>query len=151
MKFNFSAIFVLLLLCLSCNGEFVGSESKLRNCADSFATYYFNYRFQDAMRFCTPQSERWLTYAASNVHQADVDILKTLSEGAGIEVTDVEISDDTTATVRIHVTHFLQMDTIGTSGHMAREATFVLPAVYADKQWKIRMEGLPRSEKSGRD
>ena len=25
------------------------------------------------------------------------------------------------------------VDTIGTSGHMAREATFVLPAVYAEK------------------
>ena len=124
----------------------------METCVDSFATHYFNYQFEDALRFCTPESERWLVYAASNVHQADIDILKKLSQGAEIEIQDIDIeAGDTTATVRIVVRNFLRMDTIGTQGHMTKEATFVLPATYMDKHWKIRMEGLLRSERKSRD
>ncbi|MBO4827545.1 MAG: hypothetical protein J5506_10020 [Prevotella sp.] len=155
MKINFltkSVLFIATLFCVSCTDGFSGREGRLEACADSFATHYFNYQFEAARRFCTPESEQWLKYAASNVHQADVDVLKTLSEGAGIEIERISIDDgDSTATVYISVSNFLCMDTIGTQGHMMRHARFVLPAIYADRQWKIRMEGLPRSERQSRD
>lgn len=150
MKFNSSLLFALLMFCLSCQGDFASRESKLESCADSFANHYFNYHFDDALRFCTPESGRWLQYAATNVHEADVEVLKTQKEGAGIVVGNIEMADDdSTALVEIQVSNYLQMDTIGTRGHIVQQATFRLPAVYREKQWKIRMEGLPRNETNG--
>ena len=58
-----------------------GDEDQLENDIDSFATYYFNWQFPKTQKYCTQSSEPWLRYAASNVHQADVDLLRTKAEG----------------------------------------------------------------------
>ena len=61
-----------------------GDEDQLENDIDSFATYYFNWQFPKTQKYCTQSSEPWLRYAASNVHQADVDLLRTKAENATI-------------------------------------------------------------------
>ena len=37
-----------------------GSEEQLKADIDSFATYYYNWHFEKAARFCTPESKVWL-------------------------------------------------------------------------------------------
>ena len=91
-----------------------GDENQLENDIDSFATYYFNWQFPKTQKYCTQSSEPWLRYAASNVHQADVDLLRSKAADATIEINDIDFSDDgANATVSITVYNFLQMDTIG--------------------------------------
>ena len=141
----------LVLLTTSCIGNRDGSEEQLREAVDSFAVSYFNYDFMKARRFCTEESEKWLQYAASNVHQADIDILREQEEAASVNIEDLTITGDSTARVRISVHHFLRMDTIGKAGRMTDEATYALKAMIRQGKWYIRMEDLPRSEKPGRD
>lgn len=121
--------------------------------ADSFAVYYFNWQYDKAARFVTEESLPWLSYAASQVQQEDIDILRQ-KEDATVEVEDVE-TDGEDKTVVLTVRDFLRMDTIGTAGHLVREARFRLPMksqLENGKQvWKVRMEGLPRSERRSRD
>lgn len=84
-----------------------GDEDQLENDIDSFATYYFNWQFPKTLKYCTQSSEPWLRYAASNVHQADVDLLRTKAEDATIEINDIDFSDDgANATVSITVYNF---------------------------------------------
>ena len=129
-----------------------GSEDQLKADVDSFANYYFNWHFPKAVKYCTQESERWLRYAASNVHQADVDQLRTKAEAATIEINDIDFSDDgANATVSITVYNFLQMDTIGQEAHLVEEADFHLPMRIENGVWKIRMVNLPRSERRNRD
>ena len=71
-----------------------GDEDQLENDIDSFATYYFNWQFPKTLKYCTQSSEPWLRYAASNVHQADVDLLRTKAEDATVEINDIDFSDD---------------------------------------------------------
>ena len=86
-----------------------GDENQLENDIDSFATYYFNWQFPKTLKYCTQSSEPWLRYAASNVHQADVDLLRTKAEDATVEINDIDFSDDgANATVSITVHNFLQ-------------------------------------------
>ena len=151
-RFSFISLLAFALACFSCSGNLGSSESRLVTCADSFAVHYFNYHFADAMRFCTPESEKWLRYAASNVHQADIDKLRAQEEPATVEIGETEINEtDSTATISMTVSNFLRMDSIGTSGHWVSHATFKFQAVCKNKQWKIRMEDLPRSERRNRD
>ena len=121
-----------------------GSESQLKEDVDSFATYYYNWHFEKAVKYCTPESEKWLRYAASNVHSADIDLLHAKQEDATIEIGDIDFMDDeVNATVKVCVKNFLQMDTIGKSAHLVKEATFVLPmAVHGDK-WKVDLDRMP--------
>ena len=67
-----------------------GDEDQLENDIDSFATYYFNWQFPKTLKYCTQSSESWLRYAASNVHQADVDLLRTKAEDATVEINDID-------------------------------------------------------------
>ena len=129
-----------------------GDEDQLENDIDSFATYYFNWQFPKTQKYCTQSSEPWLRYAASNVHQADVDLLRTKAEAATIEINDIDFSDDgANATFSITVYNFLQMDTIGQEAHLVEEADFHLPMRIENGVWKIRMVNLPRSERRNRD
>ena len=128
-------------------------ESKARTAADSFATYYFNWQFDKAARFATDSSKIWLRYAASQVHEADIELLRE-KEDAAVEIDEIVIDDEETATAHITVRDFVRMDTIGTEGHLVEKASFVLQMERKAEErgnWKIRMEGLPQSEKRNRD
>mgnify|MGYP007000016486 CR=1 FL=1 len=61
---------------------------------DSFANNYFNWHFPKAVKYCTQESERWLRYAASNVNETDVELLRQKPEDASIEITDIDFGDD---------------------------------------------------------
>lgn len=129
-----------------------GSEEQLENNLDSFATYYYNWQFPKAIKFCTASSEPWLKYAASNVHEADVELLRNKAEDATVEINDIDFSDDgANATVSITVYNFLQMDTIGQEAHLVEEADFHLPMSIENGVWKIRMVNLPQSERRNHD
>ena len=129
-----------------------GSEDQLKADVDSFANNYFNWHFPKAMKYCTQESERWLRYAASNVNETDVELLRQKPEDASIEITDIDFGDDeTSATVTLTVHNFLQMDTIGQEAHLVEEADFNLPMRIENGVWKIRMVNLPRSGKRSRD
>lgn len=125
-----------------------GSEAQLREGIDSFATYYYNWHFEKANLYCTPESEKWLRFAASNVHQADIDLLNHKTEDATIEITDIDIHDDeVTADIHLDVTNYLQMDTIGTEAHHVDKASFVIPMTIHDGKWKVDLKGIPQKRK----
>jgi len=129
-----------------------GSESQLRADLDSFATHYFNWHFPQATKYCTASSLPWLRYAASNVHQADVELLRNKSEDATIEINDITYGDDeVSATASVTVRNFLQMDTIGQEAHLVEQADFLLPMSIEGDTWKVRMANLPQSGRRNRD
>ena len=137
---------ILALASVGCQPH-EGSEKQLKEDIDSFATYYYNWHFEKALKYCTPESEKWLRFAASNVHQADIDLLHTKNEDATIEIGDIDFLDDeVSANVQITVSNFLQMDTIGTEAHHVSQATFLLPMVIQGGKWKVKLDQLPSHE-----
>lgn len=121
-----------------------GSESQLKEDVDSFATYYYNWHFEQAAKYCTPRSEVWLRYAASNVHPADIDLLRAKQQDAIVELGDVDFHDDeVSATVSIKVSNYLKMDSIGKEAQLVKEASFHLPMVLHQGKWKVELKELP--------
>ena len=119
--------------------------------ATAFATAYFNYDFKKALETVTPESEKWLRFAASNVTQEVVDALNARNGEATVEIADMYRTDDSTMTVNVVVGNFLLQDSIGQGGRNVEEALFRLTVVKRDGKSYVRMEGLPRSEKQSRD
>lgn len=135
-------------LCLSGCDVHKGSESQLKETADSFAVHYYNWHFGKAAPYCTPESERWLKFAATNVRPADIDSLRNKAWDAEVEVGDVDFDDnDSTANVDIVVKDFLQMDTLGQAARPHKEATFRIPMVVRGEKWLVNLSCLPRAEK----
>jgi ketosteroid isomerase-like protein len=137
-------------LMVGCN--YISDEKDISATVEKFAEAYFNYDFETAMKLTTADSEKWLRYAASNIHQADVDVLRSQEEGASVSIDDITIDDgDTTASALVTVHNYMRLDTIGNAGRMISQAQFRLNMVMESDKWRIKMEGLPRSEKQHHD
>lgn len=134
---------------VSCNDVPNGEKKELDKEVTAFADAYFGYDFDLALQHCTPESRKWLVYAASNVHEEDLETLRSQEEGTSAEVIDYDFDSDTTGTAIVEVHRFLQTDSIGQPGRMVDQATFSLPIVHTGGKWTVRMEGLPQSEKQG--
>ena len=85
-------LFCLLFVASSCEFH-AGSSRQLKKQVDSFAVYYFNWQFHKAVRFVTPESEKWMSYAASQVHQADIDLLQQKELPATCEIQEITYDD----------------------------------------------------------
>ena len=121
---------------------------RLKADVDSFATYYYNWHFEKAARFCTPESKVWLRYAASNVHPADIELLKAKNEDAHIEIGDIDFKEDeVSATVNLEITNFLQMDTIGKEARLINKSKLTLPMTIHNGKWKVELKQLPTLQK----
>lgn len=142
---HFAIIYFLSLLMtmISCQPH-EGSERQLKEDVDSFATYYYNWHFEQARKYCTPKSEIWLKWAASNVHPADIELLRAKQQDAIVELGDIDFHDDeVSATANIKVTNFLKMDSIGKEARLVNETTFAVPMVLHQGKWKVELKGLP--------
>ncbi len=154
MRYIFEPIlFILLFSCFlsSCSGECHVGEHGIDAAADSFATNYFNYRFVRSLQFCTPESEKWVRFAASNIIQEDIDTLRAQASGATYEIEDVDEKNDTLAVVKYRVSDFLLVDTLGRAGRIVGDCVFDVPFVYRHGKWMVKMEAPLRSERQSRD
>lgn len=140
---------VLIGLCACTDHK---NEEQLRDTASAFAQTYFNWQFNDALAHCTPSSQRWISYVASQVKQDDVDKLRSAEQGARSEIKKIQYEEgDSVASVVMKVENFLSMDSIGTVGHFVESATYTLQFVQLNKQWKVRLTELPRPDSSPHD
>ena len=138
------------LLTAACTERQTPPDTQAADRAKGFAEAYFNYDFKTALPMATPESLRWLQFAASNITQQDVDQLNAQQALATADITGLEWTDDTTATVTVAVGNYLQKDSIGRPMRLVDEAEFLLTVVERQGQYLVRMEGLPRSERQSR-
>ena len=144
----------LLMLCLvlvvaSCEFH-AGSSRQLKKEVDSFAVYYFNWQFYHAIRFVSPESEKWIRYAASQVHQADIDLLQQKDVPATCEINEISYDDEhNTAIAHVTIHDYLRMDTIGKAATIVDVAHFRIPLTYhaATDKWIVKINELLRPEK----
>ena len=131
----------------ACNHGEVDSDAALKKQAEDFAVAYFNYDYTKARQFVTPESEKWLRFAASNVTQEDIDLINAASETVAVAATDCCHQNDSMVCVRVIVYNAVLKDSLERSAHTASEAEFVLTLVNRDRAYLVKMEGLPRNEK----
>lgn len=118
---------ILLAICLffyvffsfSCqNSNNTTTEELIHETADSFATHYFTWHFDRAMRFGDDDMKRYISFIASNVHGADLDLLLSTDKVPDISVGDITLTNDSLATAVINMTDVILMDTLGEEAHL---------------------------------
>ena len=128
-------------------------EKVAEEVATAFAEAYFDCDLTRALRYVTPESRRWVAFAASNVGQATVDLLNGRGEDeqTTVTLTGREQADDSTVVVRLRVENGLAADSIGAAGSIGDGDCYALRVVNREGRWMVKMEGLPRSERRSRD
>ena len=147
------SLLLIIGLCLfvGCSEGDADPDLKVKERASEFAEAYFNYDFERVQKLITADSQKWLQFAASNISQADMDLLNSQQTSVTVEVESCEYVNDSTSLVTVSVRDFMQKDSIGQAGVMTDEGLFRLTLVEQDGKHYVRMEGLPRSEKQSRD
>ena len=129
----------------------MNSDQQAREAASNWADAYFNCDFKDAGNYVTPESQKWLQYAASNMTAEE---LKTLQEAGGAKVSISDLFDEANDTMRqvmLTVTNCLQPNKQGQGTELSKDGTFKVTVVKRDEGWQVRMAGLPQSEKQSHD
>ena len=140
--------FLTAITMASCNVGIESDDAAL-DVAANWADAYFNCDFHEAANYATPESDKWLRFAASNTTEQDLQTL----EGKATATADEYFTEanDTLRVVTLHVRNFLKPVAVGAPAQLQEEGTFLVTVVKRDGKWKVRMEGLPQSEKQSRD
>lgn len=110
----------------------------------------FNCDYHAAEALSTPDSRRWLQFAASNTTQQDLDLLK--QHAAEVEATDFfPEANDTLRVVELMVRNSVKPTIAGEEPSQIEKAMFRTTVVKRNGSWLVRMASLPRSEKQSRD
>ena len=111
---------------------------------------FFNCDYHAAEALSTPDSRRWLQFAASNTTQQDLDLLK--QHAAEVEATDFfPEANDTLRVVELAVRNSVKPTIAGEQPSQIEKAMFRTTVVKRNGSWQVRMASLPRSEKQSRD
>jgi hypothetical protein len=111
---------------------------------------FFNCDYHAAEALSTPDSRRWLQFAASNATQQDLDLLK--QHAAEVEATDFfPEANDTLRVVELAVRNSVKPTIAGEQPSQIEKAMFRTTVVKRNGSWLVRMASLPRSEKQSRD
>ena len=135
----------------SCSDNMSSQQEKAGRAATAFAEAYFNYDFTRAVELTTPETSKWIRFAASSISQENVDMLNTRSEGAVVTLSDCQVLNDTICEVLLEVDNYLAADSIGHSGVFRHNGEYLLTVVLRNGQWQVRMAGLLRNGKHSRD
>ena len=142
-------VLALSLLLIACN-MIQNDDDEATSTAIQWGEAFFNCDYHTAEALCTPESRRWLQFAASNTTQQDLDLLK--QHAAEVEATDFfPEANDTLRVVELVVHNSISPSIHAGESSQVDKALFHITVVKRNSKWLVRMADLPRSEKQSRD
>ena len=142
-------VLALSLLLAACD-MMQNDDNEATSTAVQWGEAFFNCDYHAAEALCTPESRRWLQFAASNTTQQDLDLLK--QHAAEVEATDFfPEANDTLRVVELAVRNSVKPTIAGEQPSQIEKAMFRTTVVKRNGSWLVRMASLPRSEKQSRD
>ena len=125
-----------VLLTASCSYR---EEKAVEQSVVGFAQNYFNLRYQKALNACTPESEKWVRFKATNITQEDVDVYNSKRDTAECDVESIDLDDDK-ATAIVEVRNFLSCDSIGKPATICPNAKFKLELKKQGEKWMVDVQ-----------
>ena len=142
-------VLALSLLLAACD-MIQNDDNEATSTAVQWGEAFFNCDYHAAEALSTPDSRRWLQFAASNTTQQDLDLLK--QHAAEVEATDFfPEANDTLRVVELAVRNSVKPTIAGEQPSQIEKAMFRTTVVKRNGSWLVRMASLPRSEKQSRD
>ena len=126
-------------------------EEQAAKTATEFADHFFNYELKEAASLATDDSQKWISFFASNVEEATINLIRNQQEGATVNLDDVTINTSTMATATITVNNFVWSNGIENSPIVVKEARYTLYLRKENEKWLVRMDSLPQSERQSHD
>lgn len=140
-------LFLAAILMAGCDMGIDGDQ-QAKNVAEAWADAYFNCDYKDASGYVTPESQKWLQYAASNTTAEE---LKVLKDAGGAQVAVEELFDEANDTMRLVTLNVTNSLKPSKNPELVKDGMYKVVVVKRADSWQVRMVGLPRNEKQSRD
>lgn len=127
-----SIFFSLITACFN-----LKNDENIENSVMGFCNAYFNYDFVTALKYCTPESRKWIEYTASSIDSCDIQALQAGKEKASFDIADISFENDSAATVLVIVDNYMSPDVIGHPVHATEKMSFRLNLIERNGQWMV--------------
>ena len=134
-----------MLVFASCLADCTGpakqhhSEEVIARSATGFGNLYYNQQYAEAIGMATPESRPWIVFAASALTGDDLSVINAETKASLAEAGAVELTSDTTATVRLTVSQVFVIDSIGQPGHFVDKQEVMLQLVKRGDDWLVSL------------
>lgn len=150
MKYYYPLFLAFLLASCQLNDE--NSANAVDKSLNKWTEAYFNFDYKKAMEYMTPESGKWIRFAASNITEQDIEFIKAQQVETHVDIIDRQMAEgDSLCNAKIHVSHFIQLGLRPEDNKVIDEADFLIQLVKRDGDWLIKTEGLPQSGKQSLD
>ncbi|MGN0068209.1 MAG: hypothetical protein ACI350_00530 [Prevotella sp.] len=75
----------------------------------TFSEAFFNYRYLEALEYCTPESRQTVHFLASGIGQEQVEAIQSAAHVAQCKIYQLDKTTDSTAVADVEVRHFLDI------------------------------------------
>lgn len=141
-------LFCVALFAAGCDPT-SADDQQAREAAEAWGDAYFNCDYHDAAAHATPDSRRWLVFAASNTTEQELHLLREAG-GARVKASEhFSAANDTMRVVTLAVTKVLTVRQH--TAALLDDGEVSVTVVKRDGQWKVRMASLPQNEMRSRD
>lgn len=138
-------LLILLLTLSACRDNKPVNEKQAEECALNFAQSFFNFKYREALGYCSDQSQQWMKFYVSNITHADIDSIRKLPQTPKIKLQRVEKSgSDSTAEAFCKIENGYFLDSLGRSGTLVPEAVVKIKMVLENDSWKVKLNELRR-------
>ena len=126
--------------------NFTGGKNDAEKKLIIWANAYFNFDYEKALQHATPESEKWIRFAASNITEQDLDFITEQNPPTEIDILHSQMTEsDTVCNANIRVSRFIQLGLSAQDNRVIDHADFQVQLVKRGDDWLVRMEGLPQS------
>lgn len=144
-----SLLFALCVIGSACSSIEETDKEDIFNTTKLFSENYFNYYFDEASQYTTPESKVVLKWRASNVNEQEISAYNTSQNAATLDMNELsyEKVNDTTAIVHCVMLNSIQRNNLDSAPYVSKQTNYALQLTKRNKKWLIKMEGPLQSVK----
>ncbi len=146
-KYIYAVILLFVItINLTSSCQRISNSNDITIVADSFATNFYNWRLEKALKYCTAESKTQISFLASNISEEDIELINQRNEDASIEITNTGMLEEGfKARISMKIYNSFKMKDINSDIQLNKERDVTINLIKTNEGWKVDLTTLKES------
>ena len=146
-KYIYAVILLFVItINLTSSCQRISNSNDITIVADSFATNFYNWRLEKALKYCTAESKTQISFLASNISEEDIELINQRNEDASIEITNTGMLEEGfKARISMKIYNSFKMKDINSDIQLNKERDVSINLIKTNEGWKVDLTTLKES------
>ena len=143
-KYIYAVILLFVItINLTSSCQRISNSNDITIVADSFATNFYNWRLEKALKYCTAESKTQISFLASNISEEDIELINQRNEDASIEITNTGMLEEgIKARISMKIYNSFKMKDINSEVQLNKERDVTFNLIKVNEGWKVDLTTL---------